>query len=93
MTPAGYALVIELRTSVHEHIRAQHAEIRRCRYRPLGNHLARVATYGIMKVRTKRGKELGEYEKGLRRERRRGAERREWKEPGLQGAARDQVSA
>lgn len=36
------------------------SKIRRCRYRPLGNHLARIATYGIMKVRrTRQGARWG----------------------------------
>lgn len=96
VTPAGHGL--RPGRSVHdEHIHTcapqRTSKIRRCRYHPLGNHLARVATYGIMKVRAReeRGEELGECERGPGEEGE-GPERREWKGPGLQGAARDQVS-
>lgn len=68
--PAGYdGLAITTGTCVCTNTYVRNTpKIRRCRYRPLGNHLARVATYGIMKVRRERGEELGEYEKGLRKE-------------------------
>lgn len=64
VTPAGYGLAIAAVCT--KHIRNT-PKIRRCRYRPLGNHLARVATYGIMKVRAERGKELGEGTEAERR--------------------------
>ena len=82
VTPAGYGLAIARpgRACTNIYV-CSTSKIRRCRYRPLENHLARVATYGIMEVRAERGEELGERaRRGSEGGQGGGPERREWKE-------------